>query len=98
MYHHQSHFLRNIRKIIGGEKTMKCKLSRHFALLLLYTNFEEKKKICKSYSYFLIISRQWSDFERAVFVLEILPNGIAEPHDDNMGFHDDGILIQENPF
>ena len=77
---------------------MKCKLSRHFALLLLYTNFEEKKKICKSYSYFLIISRQWSDFERAVFVLEILPNGIAEPHDDNMGFHDDGILIQENPF
>ena len=44
MYHHQSHFLRNIRKIIGGEKTMKCKLSRHFALLLLYTNFEEKKK------------------------------------------------------
>ena len=73
---------------------MKCKLSRHFALLL----YKFWKKICKSYSYFLIISRQWSDFERAVFVLEILPNGIAEPHDDNMGFHDDGILIQENPF
>ena len=75
-------------------------MSRHFALLLLYTNFEEKKKICKSYSYFLIISRQWSDFERAVFVLEILPNGIAvarRRYDVNVGFHDDGILIQENP-